>query len=530
MKIQPQKQFAAGIEAVYIALKMGLSVVKPLRLFKVLSRLNQKKGVDCPGCAWPDPENRSSLGEFCENGVKAIAEETMNASADEGFFAKHKIEYLRTQSDYWLGQKGRLTHPLICKEGNSFYEPLSWENAFEVIASKLTQLKDPNEAIFYTSGRSSNEAAFLYQLFVRQYGTNNLPDCSNMCHESSGVGLSRTLGIGKGSITLKDFEHAEVILIFGQNPGTNHPRMLSALEKAKSKGVKVVVINPLKEAGLVNFKNPQHVKGVVGNGVDIADLYLQIRINEDISLLKAAMKTLLTSENQGFVDYDFIESKTQGFDALRNDLANYSISVLESNTGLKKEQLSKFYQLLLPAKKVIACWAMGITQHENGVANVQEIVNLLLLKGSIGKIGAGTCPVRGHSNVQGDRSMGIWEHLPKNFSERIPQVFGFTPPKSPGYNVVETIEALHSKKASVFVGLGGNFVSAAPDSHFTEDAFSSADLTVHVSTKLNRTHLYPGKTSIILPCLGSAVTLAAVFSPLVTSNGNHPPTAKFKII
>ena len=493
-------KYAAGPKAVSIASKMAFDAMPLWKALKVLKSLNQKSGIDCPGCAWPDPDKRSKLGEFCENGVKAIAEEAQHKLADAEFFKHHSINSLRNKSDYWLGQQGRLAKPMIIRDGNSKYEPIAWEEAFTLIGNHLKSLDHPDQAVFYTSGRTSNEAAFLYQLFVRKYGTNNLPDCSNMCHESSGVALTETVGIGKGSVTLEDFNHAEVILIIGQNPGTNHPRMLSSLEKAKQNGAKIIVINPLKEAALVKFKNPQKISGWIGSGTEIADHYLQIKINQDVALFKAWLKLLLDDEE--YLDQNFIQSKTSGFEELKNDLSSYQLDELIAATGLPESQILETAELLKSNNKIIACWAMGLTQHVNAVDNIREVVNLLLVKGSIGKPGAGTCPVRGHSNVQGDRTMGIWERPTKEWTAKLKDTFGFDPPESPGYNVVESIDAMKSGKVKFFMAMGGNLLSAAPDTPVTEEALQNCELTVHVSTKLNRSHLAPGKTSLILPCLG----------------------------
>lgn len=500
LRIKKPPKVSVGPQSVTNASKMILKAMPPWKAIKLLGKLNQKKGIDCPGCAWPDPEKRSKLGEFCENGVKAIAEEAQHKLAGEAFFKQHTIESLKKKSDYWLGQQGRLAQPMIKKEGNSRYESIDWKEAFSLIGNHLKSIKNPDEAVFYTSGRTSNEAAFLYQLFVRKFGTNNLPDCSNMCHESSGVGLSETVGIGKGSVQLEDFEHAEVILIFGQNPGTNHPRMLSSLEKAKKNGAKIIVINPLKEVALLKFKNPQKISGWTGKGIGIADLYLQIKINQDVSLLKAWLKLLLKDESS--LDQDFITDKTTGFEALKADLENYTLDELIAQSGLSKEDVLLSAHWLGAKDKIIACWAMGLTQHVNAVDNIREIVNLLLIKGSIGKTGAGTCPVRGHSNVQGDRTMGIWERPTKAWTDKLRDTFNFEPPQTPGYNVVETIEAMNQNKVRFFMALGGNFLPAAPDTKYTEQGIEKCELTVHISTKLNRTHLATGKTSLILPCLG----------------------------
>jgi molybdopterin-dependent oxidoreductase alpha subunit len=504
LRIVPVPEYAAGMKAVKVALGNIFHRMPKGKAIYVLNRLNQKEGVDCPGCAWPDPDHRSKLGEYCENGVKAIAEEAMSAKCDPAFFKKYSISELREQSDYWLGQQGRLTHPMILKPGAENYTPLSWDEANSIIGEHLKALPDPNQAAFYTSGRTSNEAAFLYQLFVRMFGTNNLPDCSNMCHESSGVALNRTTGIGKGSVTLDDLYKAELILIFGQNPATNHPRMLSSLEKAKANGAKVVSINPLKEAGLVRFKNPQTLKGVLGKGTEISDLYLQLKINEDVALLKAVMIKLfsLAEENPEILDRAFIEDKTTGFTAFKEELLKNNLQELIARTGVDEEQVDELTNLIAQRSRIIACWGMGLTQHVNGVDNIQEVVNLLLMKGAISREGAGTCPVRGHSNVQGDRTMGIAERPSKALLNKIAENFGFTPPEEHGYDVVSTIEAMHEGKVKVFIGMGGNFLSAAPDTYFTAEAFSKTDLTVHISTKLNRSHLTHGKTALILPSMG----------------------------
>lgn len=504
IRLSEKPKYAAGAKAVKIATQKILDKMPPGKAFKTLNKLNQKKGIDCPGCAWPDPEKRSKLGEYCENGVKAIAEEALTGLVGSDFFKKYSIADLQAKSDYWLGLQGRLSEPVIKKEGNHHYERISWDDVYDVVGASLKGLQNPDEAVFYTSGRTSNEAAFLYQLFVRKFGTNNLPDCSNMCHESSGVGLGRTLGIGKGSVLMEDFEHADLIIIMGQNPGTNHPRMLSSLQKAKEKGTKIISVNPLKEVGLQAFKNPQNLSGWIGKATNLTDAYLQVKINEDVALLKAWMKILLEKEQMkpGVLDLKFIQEKTEGFKELKEDLENYKLETLIQQTGLTAAEITETGNFIASSKKIIVCWAMGLTQHVNGVDNIQEIVNLLLMKGSIGKKGAGTCPVRGHSNVQGDRTMGIWERPTKAWTDKLKSTFNFEPPASPGYNVVETIEAMNQRKVKFFMALGGNFVPAAPDTHYTQEGFKNCDLTVHISTKLNRTHLNPGKVSLILPCLG----------------------------
>ncbi|MFN5885326.1 MAG: molybdopterin-dependent oxidoreductase, partial [Bacteroidota bacterium] len=387
--------------------KHVFSEMDPVRGMKALLKLNQKDGFDCPGCAWPDPDDeRSPIAEYCENGAKAIAEEATTKALWPQFFAENSIADLSQLDDYRIGKKGRVAQPMYLPKGGTHYQPISWDNAFALIAKHLNNLSSPDEAIFYTSGRTSNEAAFLYQLFVREYGTNNLPDCSNMCHESSGVALNETVGIGKGSVTLEDFYEAEVIIILGQNPGTNHPRMLSALQKAKENGCTIISVNPLPETGLVAFSNPQTVKGALGIKARLTDIFLQVKINGDMALLKAIMKLMLEEErkNPGTVfDHDFIKQHTLGYDALIENINQYSIDELCINSGISLEQIRQTAQAIMHKKKIIACWAMGLTQHKNAVDTIKEVVNLLLVKGSIGKPGAGTCPVRGHSNVQGDR-------------------------------------------------------------------------------------------------------------------------------
>ncbi|MEN7551423.1 FdhF/YdeP family oxidoreductase [Rapidithrix thailandica] len=505
LKLSPPKEMAAGIPAILSAAKHILEEMDPFRGLSVLTKLNQQQGFDCPGCAWPDPQKRSKLGEYCENGAKAVAEEATIRRVTSDFFKKYSITNLSQQSDYWLGKQGRLTEPMLLREGSEHYEPVTWEKAFQWIARHLNSLNSPDEAVFYTSGRTSNEAAFLYQLFVRQFGTNNLPDCSNMCHESSGSGLSQTLGIGKGSVTLEDFYKAEVIMIMGQNPGTNHPRMLTALQKAKKNGCKVIIVNPLPEAGFQYFKHPQDPVQMLGKGTLLTDIFLQIKINGDVALLKAMNKILLEKEAQSpgsVLDKEFIEQHTEGFEAFTNDLKQYDLDELIRETGIEKAKILQACELLASKKRIIICWAMGLTQHKNAVGNVREIVNLLLMKGSIGKPGAGTCPVRGHSNVQGDRTMGIWEKPSQAFLERLGRNFNFIPPEHHGFDSVEAIKAMYNGSAKVFFAMGGNFLSATPDTEYTAQALQNCKLTVHVSTKLNRSHLVHGNEALILPCLG----------------------------
>tara|TARA_Y100001954_G_scaffold140266_1_gene149562 strand:- start:1419 stop:3719 length:2301 start_codon:yes stop_codon:yes gene_type:complete len=497
---------AAGVKGVQKAVDKVRDELGVLEGMLLLQRMNQKDGFDCPSCAWPDPDGaRSSVAEYCENGAKALADEATSKRIGRKFMANYSVEALSRKSDYWLGIQGRLTRPMILREGSVHYEPIEWEEAFNLIASHLADLKDPNEAVFYTSGRTSNEAAFLYQLFARRLGTNNLPDCSNMCHESSGVGLSETLGIGKGSVTLEDFDKAEVVIVVGQNPGTNHPRMMSALKKCKDRGGKIITINPILESGNIAFVDPKDPWEIVKGGTQLNDYFLQVRINGDVALLKAIMKGLLIKEKESpgsVFDLNFIKEKTKGYNELIADLENYEYESLVRDSQVDPNVLTKVIDLLAKKKRIIICWAMGLTQHLNGVENIKEVVNLLLLKGSIGKDGAGSCPVRGHSNVQGDRTVGIIERPTELFLKNLDACFGIDSPREHGYNVVEAIEAMHASKVKLFMAMGGNFISATPDSQFSGEAMMNCDLSVQVSTKLNRSHLVTAKTAIILPCLG----------------------------
>ena len=497
---------AVGIKAIISALthiKDEVGVVKGIRLLK---NINQKDGFDCPGCAWPDPDaKRAFLAEYCENGAKAVAEEATKNKVSPLFFATHSVAALSKLSDYEIGKSGRITQPMYLPEGKDHYEEISWEAAFSIVGEELNSLDSPDEALFYTSGRTSNEAAFLYQLFVRQFGTNNLPDCSNMCHESSGAALVETLGVGKGSVTLDDFNHADLVIVMGQNPGTNHPRMLTALSETKKKGGKIITVNPLPEVGLMNYKDPQNPLKWIGSGQDLTDLFLQVKINGDVALLKIILKLMKEKEiaNPGSVfNHDFINKKTAGMEEMLKALDNYSIQELLPQTGVSLEKIKEATTLIINNENIIICWAMGLTQHKNAVDNIRELVNILLLKGSIGKKGAGTCPVRGHSNVQGDRTMGIWEKPSASFLDHLEKEFSFKAPRKHGLDVVASIEAMHQKKAKVFVGMGGNFVSATPDTEFTAAAIRNCALTVQISTKLNRSHLIHGKKALILPCLG----------------------------
>ncbi len=506
LTLGPLKKVAAGVPAVIKSMQYVFGEAGVLRGLKALGKLNTKDGFDCPSCAWPDPDDeRSGIAEYCENGAKAVADEATAKAIGADFFAKNSVKNLAALSDYEIGRKGRIAEPMYLPEGATHYQPISWDDAFKKIATSLNALASPDEAIFYTSGRTSNEAAFLYQLFVREYGTNNLPDCSNMCHESSGVALGESLGIGKGSVKLEDFYKAEVIMILGQNPGTNHPRMLTALQKAKANGAVIISINPLPETGLMGFNNPQTVKGMLGIDSTLTDLFLPVKINGDMALIQAIELSLLNEEKMspGKVFHNhFIENNTEGFSDFINHLKQQNLQELAAASGINLQDIKQAADILKDKTKIIACWAMGLTQHKNAVDTIKEIVNLLLLKGSIGKPGAGTCPVRGHSNVQGDRTMGIYEKPSQKILDALQQNFNFEPPQKHGYDVVDCIKAMHEEKAGVFFAMGGNFLSATPDTGFTAEALRKCSLTVHVSTKLNRSHLVHGHEALILPCLG----------------------------
>src|SRR3954447_8909908 len=500
LEVRGQQHHAAGPTAVAVSMKRAVEQMGVRRTTKSLLKLNQVDGFDCQGCAWPDPApGHRHHAEFCENGSKAVTDEATLRTVGREFFAAHPIAELREKSDYWLNQQGRIVEPMVLREGASHYEPISWDDAFAMVARHLNALDSPDQAAFYTSGKVSNEAAFVYQLFVRAYGTNNLPDCSNMCHESTSVGLAEVIGIGKASVTLEDVYQAELIVIAGQNPGTNHPRMLSALEIAKNNGARIIAINPLKEAGFVRFKNPQKPRGVVGHGTEIADLHLPVRINGDLALFQAIASLLL---EWGHVDHEFIEQYTYGFEEYAEHLRQLDWDLVLASTGLSREQIEEAARMVAASRKTVYCWAMGIVQHRNGVANVKEIANLAFLQGNIGKPGAGLFPVRGHSNVQGDRAMGIWERPPADFLDALRDEFGFEPPREHGYDSVAAVKAFRDGDAKVFFGLGGNFVSAMSDTTVTEDALRRADLTVQVSTKPNRSHVVHGREALILPPLG----------------------------
>ncbi|MFG3493549.1 FdhF/YdeP family oxidoreductase [Streptomyces sp. NPDC047928] len=523
---------AAGLAAVAHTLRVAQQQMGVSRTARTLRKVNQKDGFDCPGCAWPEGDKRH-VAEFCENGAKAVAEEATLRRVTPDFFAAHPVADLAGRSGYWLGQQGRITQPMYLPEGADRYEAVTWDRAFAIIAEELTALDSPDEAVFYTSGRTSNEAAFLLQLFAREFGTNNLPDCSNMCHESSGSALNETIGIGKGSVSLEDLHHADLIIVAGQNPGTNHPRMLVALEKAKAEGAKIISVNPLPEAGLERFKNPQTPKGMI-KGAALTDLFLQIRIGGDQALFRLLNRLVLDTE--GAVDEEFVAAHTHGFEEFAAAARTADWDETLAATGLDRAAIEQALRMVLASRRTIVCWAMGLTQHKHSVATIREVVNLLLLRGAIGRPGAGVCPVRGHSNVQGDRTMGIFERPAPAFLDALDREFGITSPRHHGYDVVRAIRALRDGRAKVFFAMGGNFVGATPDTDVTEAAMRRARLTVHVSTKLNRSHAVTGARALILPTLGRTdkdvqasgkqfVTVEDSMGLVHASRGNLPPAS-----
>ena len=497
--LNPPKNSAAGIPAVISTMKYGIRNMGVINSITKLSKVNDFHGFDCPGCAWPDPDSHRSFAEFCENGAKAVSDEATKSRADSDFWSKWSVSELSQKSDYWLNSQGRLTEPMILNPDSKHYQPISWNDAFDVIADNLLLLDNPDEAIFYTSGRTSNEAAFLWQLLARRFGTNNLPDCSNMCHESSGVALNESIGIGKGTVTLDDFNSADLIIVVGQNPGTNHPRMLTALRDAKKKGASIISINPLIETGMKKFKHPQNLIEMLGFGSKIADKHLKVKINSDQALFRSLSKSLIESGN---VDEIFIDKYTNGYDDYRKVVLESDFSELSDITGIPLQEILDVGEKVSQSKSTIVCWAMGITQHKNSVSTIQEIVNFLLLGGNIGKKGAGVCPVRGHSNVQGDRTVGI-NHKPSPiFIDSLEKSTGIRSPEKHGFDSVEAVKAMEEGLGKVFLAMGGNFLSAMSDTNRTSTALSNCNLTVHISTKPNRSHLITGKTGLILPCLG----------------------------
>jgi molybdopterin-dependent oxidoreductase alpha subunit len=493
------KRSAVGLPGIAHSMQYALEEMGPRRSLQTLLKMNHIDGFDCPSCAWPDPDRRKAA-EFCENGAKAVAWEATRKRVRADFFQAHSIAELRAESDHWLESQGRLTEPMYRPPDATHYEPIGWDAALNLIADRLRGLDSPDRAAFYTSGRASNEAAFVYQLLARRFGTNNLPDCSNMCHESSGVALTQTLGIGKGTVRLTDIaEHADLIVIVGQNPGTNHPRMLTALETAKKRGARIVAINPLPEAGLIKFRNPQTPRGLAGPGTKLADRHLPVRVNGDLALFSAANRILVERDA---LDHEFIDRYCHGFDETVAAWRERDVAELLRLAGLERAAIEEFVDDVVASERVIVCWAMGLTQHRNAVATIREIVNFLLLRGNVGRPGAGACPVRGHSNVQGDRTMGVWEKMPDRFLDALRDEFGFEPPREHGNDTVDTIRAMRDGRVEVFMGLGGNFAAATPDTAVTTAAMERCALTVQVSTKLNRSHLHAGREALILPCLG----------------------------
>ena len=507
IEVHGPESVAVGRVAVRLSMTRAWREMGVARSARTLTAMNQVDGFDCPSCAWPDPQpGERSHAEFCENGAKAVSWEATRERVGRAFFATHSLDQLRAESDHELESHGRLTEPMYLARGASHYVPISWDDALALCASRLRAMADPNRAAFYTSGRASNEAAFLFQLLARRLGTNNLPDCSNMCHESSGAALTETIGIGKGTVSLEDItDHTDLIIIVGQNPGTNHPRMLSALEAAKRRGARIISANPLPEAGLVRFKNPQRARGLIGRGTALTDLFLPVKVNGDLAMFAGVNKILLEREEAApgtAIDRAFIEAYCDGFDEARQGWRELGWSDVEEASGLTRRQIEAVATEVMAARSVIVCWAMGITQHRNAVATIREIVNFLLLRGNIGRPGAGPSPIRGHSNVQGDRTMGIWEKMPDSFLDRLGEEFNIEVPRAHGYDTVETIRAMRDGKIDVFFALGGNFVAATPDSAVTEAAMPRVGLSVHVATKLNRSHVVHGEEALILPCLG----------------------------
>ena len=498
LKIKSTKSVAAGMPAATSSMFHGIKKMGITKTIKTLTTVNQPEGFDCPGCAWPDPEHSTPF-EFCENGAKAVADEAMKANVTPEFFSKYSVQELSQKSDYWLNNQGRISHPMLLKSGSDHYEKISWERAFDLISKTISDSADPNRSVFYTSGRTSNEAAFLYQLFARTLGTNNMPDCSNMCHESSGRGLGEAIGIGKGTVTLDDFNHADAILVVGQNPGTNHPRMLTALRDAKRNGAKIIHINPLPETGLVRFKHPQDYMKLSFGSEALADMHMQVKIGGDAALMHGLMKVQLELDA---IDHEFVKKSTSGFEELIDNVNSTTWEQIEIDSGLTRFQIETAGRILSKSKASIACWAMGLTQHRNGVAVIQEVTNLMLMGGHVGKPGAGLCPVRGHSNVQGDRTVGIWERPSEAFLQRLDNACGITSPREHGVDVVEAIKQMRAGDVDLFLCMGGNFISATPDTEVTAEGLNKVKLTVQVSTKLNRSHLVTGETALILPCLG----------------------------
>lgn len=542
-QIKPYRAAAGGWGSLEATTRFVLDSKAALKNMRNLMRMNKARGFDCPGCAWGD-DNKSTFS-FCENGAKAVTWEATRRMVDTDFFAKHSVTTLYTQSDYFLEYQGRLTHPLRYNAETDHYEPISWDDAFALIAQHIKAMDHPDQMELYTSGRASNEASWLYQLFGRLMGTNNFPDCSNMCHEASGTGLKRSIGVGKGTIRLDDFDHADAIFVFGQNPGTNHPRMLHSLRHAADHGAKIVTFNTLRERGLERFADPQKpLEVVTSKAGNISSSYYQPNLGGDMAAVRGMVKSLLETHRarlaageSGLFDQTFINAKTNGIEAYLDAVDNTSWMQIVAQSGLTQAQIREAAAIYQSADRVICTWAMGITQHKHSVDTVREITNLQLLFGQLGKKGAGLCPVRGHSNVQGNRTMGIDEKPAKAFLDALGNHFNFEPPRAAGHNTVEALNAMLRDEVKVLIALGGNLAAAAPDSPRTEEAMSRCGLTVHISTKLNRSHLVPGHDGLILPTLGRTerdlqatgnqfITVEDSFSMVHASEGIGIPLAE----
>jgi molybdopterin-dependent oxidoreductase alpha subunit len=540
--VGPPERSAVGVPAITSSLRLSLAEMGPVRSARTLLRLNHTDGFDCPSCAWPDPDPEDrKLAEFCENGARAVAWEATRKRLHADFFAHHTVSELAAWDGHRLEAEGRLTEPMYLPAGADRYRPISFDEAISLVADRLGRLEDPNRAVFYTSGRASNEAAFVYQLLARRLGTNNLPDCSNMCHESTSAALSETIGIGKGVVSLADItDYADLIIVAGQNPGTNHPRMLTALEQAKARGARIVAINPLPEAGLIRFRNPQTPRGLVGPGTALADHIVPVRVDGDLALFAGLNRVLVEREDAApgtVLDHDFIERYCDGFDQAVASWRQLDWATVEAMSGVSRKDIEGLADWVTAARSVVVCWAMGLTQHANAVPTIREVVNFLLLRGNVGRPGAGPSPIRGHSNVQGDRTVGIWEKMPDAFLDALSAEFGFEPPRDHGWDTVKTIQAMSEGKVDVFFGLGGNFAAATPDTAATEAALARCQLTVQVSTKLNRSHLVHGTEALILPCLGRSerdctstgeqfVTVEDSMSMVHASRGRLEPAAR----
>ncbi|MFD4789199.1 FdhF/YdeP family oxidoreductase [Streptomyces sp. NPDC058459] len=541
LTVSPPKKWAAGVPAVTHALEYSLDEASPRTTATTLLTMNQVGGIDCPGCAWADPApGHRHLNEYCENGAKHINDEATGRRITRDFFRAHPVSWLAEQSDLWLNQQGRLTEPMIKRADSDHYEPISWAGALDLLAGELKSLDSPDEACFYTSGRASNESAFVLQLFARALGTNNLPDCSNLCHETSGFGLHETLGTGKGTVSLDDIHQSDLVFLVGQNPATNHPRQLSALEECKHNGGTIIAVNTLPEAGLMRFKNPQEVRGVIGDGVRISDLFLHIRSGGDLALFQGLNKLLLEAEDAApgtVLDHDFIADHTSGFEEFAAHARGISWDDILTATQLTREQIEEAHDHVMRARSAIVCWAMGVTQQRHGVPTVREIVNFLMLRGNLGRVGCGASPVRGHSNVQGDRTMGVWERMPDEFLDALKSEFRFDPPRHHGHDAVKAVQAMAEGKVRVFLSLAGNFVRAAPDTHVTDAAMRRCKVTAQISTKLSKAHTVTGETALILPCLGRTeidiqaggvqfVTVENTSSEVHTSYGKLRPASR----